>query len=220
MSEFIPFLPGDFPVFPFSDSIESQIHDPDSFQLLYLISQIPAHPADLPVQSLSQNDPKAVLSRLLYLTRSGHSIQDRDPSAHSADKFPVQRFIYKNKVFLLMIITCTHDPVDQISLICQKQQPLRFFIQPSHRIDAQRIIQIIRNRYLLPLLSGAAYDSSGFIKQQQYFFFVFTDRHMIDTDLILRRDPLTADSLAAVHCNPFLFDHPVRFASGTHTCLT
>ena len=55
MVQFFPLLCCDLSVFAFSDPVQSQIHDPDPFQLLYLISQIPAHSTDLPVQSLCQN---------------------------------------------------------------------------------------------------------------------------------------------------------------------
>jgi len=64
MVQFFPLLCCDLSVFAFSDPVQSQIHDPDPFQLLYLISQIPAHSADLPVQSLRQH-------KLLHCQKSG-----------------------------------------------------------------------------------------------------------------------------------------------------
>ena len=97
MVQFFPFLCCDLSVFAFSDPVQSQIHDPDPFQLLYLISQIPAHSADLPVQSLCQNDPKAAFSCLHHSAWSGHCIKNRDSLAHPSDKFPVHRLIHCHK---------------------------------------------------------------------------------------------------------------------------
>ena len=105
MVQFFPLLCCDLSVFAFSDPVQSQIHDPDPFQLLYLISQIPAHSADLPVQSLCQNDPKAAFSCLHHSAWSGHRIKNRDSLAHPSDKFPVHRLIHCHKIFFLMIVS-------------------------------------------------------------------------------------------------------------------
>ena len=122
MVQFFPFLCCDLSVFAFSDPVQSQIHDPDPFQLLYLISQIPAHSADLPVQSLCQNDPKAAFSCLHHSAWSGHRIKNRDSLAHPSDKFPVHRLIHCHKIFFLMIVSGAHDLIDQISFVCQKEK--------------------------------------------------------------------------------------------------
>lgn len=124
MVQFFPFLCCDLSVFPFFDPVQSQIHDPDPFQLLYLISQIPAHSADLPIQSLCQNDPKAAFSCLHNSAWSGHCIKNRDSLAHPSDKFPVHRLIHCHKIFFLMIVSGAHDLIDQISFICQKEKTL------------------------------------------------------------------------------------------------
>ena len=109
MVQFFPLLCCNLSVFAFSDPVQSQIHDPDPFQLLYLISQIPAHSADLPVQSLCQNDPKAAFSCLHHSAWSGHCIKNRDSLAHPSDKFPVHRLIHCHKIFFLMIVSGAHD---------------------------------------------------------------------------------------------------------------
>ena len=119
MVQFFPFLCCDLSVFAFSDPVQSQIHDPDPFQLLYLISQIPAHSADLPVQSLCQNDPKAAFSCLHHSAWSGHCIKNRDSLAHPSDKFTVHRLIHCHKIFFLMIVSGAHDLIVCTDLIFQ-----------------------------------------------------------------------------------------------------
>ena len=124
MVQFFPLLCCDLSVFAFSDPVQSQIHDPDPFQLLYLISQIPAHSADLPVQSLCQNDPKTAFSCLHHSAWSGHRIKNGDTFAHPSDKFLIHRFIHCHKISFLMIVSGAHDLIDQITLICEKKQSL------------------------------------------------------------------------------------------------
>ena len=137
MVQFFPFLCCDLSVFAFSDPVQSQIHDPDPFQLLYLISQIPAHSADLPVQSLCQNNGKCIFPGLFYCTGSGHRIQilffvsDVYSPSHLLNEFRSNFFVYSDLIFFLVCISCAHHAVDQISIICHDQKPFRIFIQSS-----------------------------------------------------------------------------------------
>ena len=133
MVQFFPFLCCDLSVFAFSDPVQSQIHDPDPFQLLYLISQIPAHSADLPVQSLGQNDTEALLSKLLHLTGLRHRIQKHLSLFHLTDAHAFSqlfqkgirhRLVYRDQIFLLMMIGGPHHPVDQTSIVGHQDEPL------------------------------------------------------------------------------------------------
>lgn len=81
-----------------------------------------------------------------------------------------------------MIIPCTHDPVHEIALIRQKQQPFRILIQPSDRIDTQRIIKVLRHRRLISLFLGAADDPSRLVKQQKDFLIFSRDRVSVQAD--------------------------------------
>lgn len=81
-----------------------------------------------------------------------------------------------------MIIPRTHDPVHEIALIRQKQQPFRILIQPSDRIDTQRIIEVLRHRRLISLFLGAADDPSRLVKQQKDFLIFSRDRVSVQAD--------------------------------------
>ena len=140
MVQFFPLLCCDLSVFAFSDPVQGQIHDPDPFQLLYLISQIPAHSADLPVQSLCQNDPKAAFSCLHHSAWSGHCIKNRDSLAHPSDKFPVHRLIHCHKICFLMIISGPHHFIQDLPVIRHQKQAFRVPIQTPYRVQALRYI--------------------------------------------------------------------------------
>ena len=90
-----------------------------------------------------------------------------------------------------MIIPCTHDPIHKIALIRQKQQPFRILIQPSDRIDTQRIVKVLRHRRLISLFLGAADNSSRLIKQQKDFFILSRDRVSVQADFCICRYPLS-----------------------------
>ena len=124
MVQFFPLLCCNLSVFAFSDPVQSQIHDPDPFQLLYLISQIPAHSADLPVQSLCQYDSKPVAAGLLCQTRPRLHIQFFQINAfrHLFQKFRRDLLIDRDNIFLLMIIAGTHNFIQNIAVIRHQQQ--------------------------------------------------------------------------------------------------
>ena len=160
MVQFFPFLCCDLSVFAFSDPVQSQIHDPDPFQLLYLISQIPAHSADLPVQSLCQNDLKFIFSKLFYLAWSCDSIQDRDTACHLLEKFICHGLINCNFIFFFMFICRTHHPVDNVAVVRHQKQPFRILIEPAHRINPHRAVHHVHNVGSTVLVRGGADDSA------------------------------------------------------------
>ena len=73
-----------------------------------------------------------------------------------------------------MIIPGTHDAVYQISLICHQKQSFGFFIKTADWVNPHGIVQIICHGRFLPLLFCAAYNSAGFIKQEQYTAFLLS----------------------------------------------
>lgn len=172
----------DLTVFSRIQPIKGQVHDPDSLKCLHLISKIFAHPAYLTVQPLRQNDLKTSPSGFLYRAGSRHRVKDRNTAPHALKEILRNLLIYCHKIFFLMIIPCTHDPVHEIALIRQKQQPFRILIQPSDRIDTQRIIKVLRHRRLISLFLGAADDPSRLVKQQKDFLIFSRDRVSVQAD--------------------------------------
>ena len=160
----LPLYRCDLPVLPLRDSLQSQVHDPETFEFLYLIAQILTHPSDLAVQALGEYDPEAACSGLHHLAGSCHCIQDRYSCTYPADKAFIYWFIYCHKVFFFMAVSGAHDLIYQVSFIGEKEQALRFLVQSAHRIDPQGIIQVFCYSGFLTLLFCTADNSSGFVK--------------------------------------------------------
>ena len=89
-----------------------------------MIPKILTHPADLPVQSLGENDPETFFTRFFHETRAGNGIQDRHSGRHPAQKALVYRLIHGNQILFFMVISRTHDLIDQFSLIGEKKKSL------------------------------------------------------------------------------------------------
>ena len=140
------------------------MHNADSAQLRHMITEVFTHTANLSVQSLSQDNAKRTFARLFHRTGTCHRVKNWDTLSHSPEKFLCDRAIDGDQIFLLMVVTGSHDLVEQVSLIGHKKQTFGILIQSSHRINPDRVVQVIRDRLLLPLLPGAAYNSAWLIK--------------------------------------------------------
>lgn len=118
-----------------------------------------------------------------------------------------------------MIIPRTHDPVHEIALIRQKQQPFRILIQPSDRIDTQRIIKVLRHRRLISLFLSAADDSPWLVKQQEYFLLLLRDRVSVQTDYCIYWDSLSCLYGSAIQRNPPRIGKLIGIPPGAYTCI-
>ena len=184
---------------------------------MYMISKILTHPADLSVQPLRQNNGKAVPASLSHDAWARNSPKYRHSILHMTHKFICNFVVYRHLIFLFVVVACPHDTVDKISLIGHKEKSLGIFIQPSHRIDPCRIINVFGYCCLLPLFLRAADDSPWFIKKKQYLPFFLFHRFAVQTDLRINRDSLPCAYLFPVHGNSSGFCQTIRIPSGTHS---
>ena len=184
---------------------------------MYMISKILTHPADLSVQPLRQNNGKAVPASLSHDAWARNSPKYRHSILHMTHKFICNFVVYRHLIFLFVVVACPHDTVDKISLIGHKEKSLGIFIQPSHRIDPCRIINVFDYCCLLPLFLRAADDSPWFIKKKQYLPFFLFHRFAVQTDHRINRDSLPCAYLFPVHGNSAGFCQTIRIPSGTHS---
>ena len=95
------------------------VHDSYSFEFCYFVVKIFTHSSYLPVQPLCQHDPEAELVYLLSITGSCDSFKYRYPGAHFSDETFSYWFINGYHIFLFMIVSCSKDLVDDVSVICK-----------------------------------------------------------------------------------------------------
>ena len=103
-----------------------------------------AHAADLPVKSLGQYNGKCLFPHFVKPAGPGSHIQFLQIYAlcHLIHELRCHCMIHGDNILLFMSIAAAHDFIHQIPLICHKKQTLRLLIQPSHRIDPFRILQV------------------------------------------------------------------------------
>ena len=110
-----------------------------------------------------------------------------------------------------MIVPRTHDLIHQVSLVCQKQKPLGFFVKAANWINPYRIVQIFGDRGLLALLLSAAYNAPGLIKQKEdlllhlFHWLAIHEYHCICCNLF------SWFCRAAFHSHPSVLDQAIRF---------
>lgn len=185
-----------------------------------MISKIFTHTPDLTIQPLRHNNPEALLSCAFHNAGACYRIQNRNPRCHASQKCLPKGPVHLYQIFLLMIVSCTHDPVYQISLISHQKQPLRFLVQPADRINSERIIQIFCHRNFLPLLFRTAHNPPWFVKQQKHLLFFLQNRNPVHTHLCTRKDAFSHLCRMSVYRHSSFCDHFICFPSGTGTCIT
>ena len=92
-------------VSPFSDGkIELNVHDTDPLELSDLITQVATHPANLPIQSLFEDNPKLKLVDGFDRAGSGYRIQDGHARTHPLHETRMQGFVHSHHIFLFMVV--------------------------------------------------------------------------------------------------------------------
>ena len=204
----------------FFKAIQVQIHDSHPLQCDNSVSEIFAHPPDLTVQALRQDNTEAVFSCFYNLAGTCYRIKDQHAAAHPSDKLLCHRPVHSHLIFLLMVIPGLHDTVHQASLIGKEEKALRVLVKTAYRIYPYRVIQILCYSHLLPLLLRTAYNASRFVEQKENLFFLYGYGLSVNADLILRGYLHTCGSYLSVNCNPSFLCQSVCLSSGTDSCFT
>ena len=109
--------------------------------------------------------------------------------------------VYRYLVFFFVIISRTHNTINQIPLIRHQKQSFRILIQSSYRIYSQWVIQIFCHRCFLPLFLSAAYNSSWFVKQKDDLSGLCRYRSAIQAYNRIRWNSLSCSDHSAVYRN-------------------
>src|SRR6185436_16583618 len=110
------------PPLPCFDPVEGDIHDPDTFQLPHMITQCITHPPDLAIEALDEDYPETFRSCLFNETFFGYSIEYGYSIRHGSNKPGFNWLVDRYQVFLLMIVSCTQNLIDDITIIRQKNK--------------------------------------------------------------------------------------------------
>ena len=101
--------------------VQAQVHNPHPAQRFHPVSQIFAHPANLPVHALHQHDVEFPLAGFFHPAGQGHPVQHRYAGSHAPDKFRRHGPVHRHLIFLFVAPRGPEQPVDDFSVAGQKQ---------------------------------------------------------------------------------------------------
>ena len=105
---------------PFPDrDIEADVHNAGAFQSGYIIAEVFAHPPDLSVEPLGENDAETIIAEPLNFAFAGNGVQDRHPVAHFFNERMIHAFVNVNDVFFFVVVAGPQDFVDNIAVAGQ-----------------------------------------------------------------------------------------------------
>lgn len=197
-------------VAPLSDLeiVQLDVHDPYSFQLAYLIAECLAHPSDLAVESLGEDDLEDTVADFGYSARLGDSSENADATGHALQKWRGDRLVDGDDVLFFVIVFCPQYFIDDISIVRQQNQPLRVLVQATDRENALRMIHKI-NDVPFDMQLGRAGDADGLVQGDVDRSFLGADGLSIDADIVTWFDCTSQLSQFAIDRHPSGFDQLV-----------
>ena len=212
------FSGGQFAVFADGELAELDIHDAHPVQLGDLVIQEFAHPADLAVQSLGENDAKGVGPQGFDRAFFGHRSQDGKAVAHAVDEFRGDGRFDGDDVLLVVFVAGAQDLVDDIAIVGQEDQPLGGFVQSADGEEAF-LVTDEGDDVLRFLRVGGTDDPYWFVEGEVEGFGFGFQRLAIDADHIAGRDTVTGAGGFVVDGDPTGVDQAVGFAAGADAGL-
>ena len=167
---------------------------------------------------MSQDNGKCILSNLVYSTRTGHSIKDRNSCCHLLQEIFCDFFIHSYFILFLMFIGCTHHFVDDITIICHQQQSMRILIESSDISHTHRIIQETDNA--VPLSAFFCTDNPArLIHCQHDHLVLFGNDFISNFHNLSRHDTHTGLRTLSINRHASSLNEAVCLPSGTHARL-
>ncbi|MNG83873.1 hypothetical protein D3C79_426050 [compost metagenome] len=178
------------------------------------------HTADLAVKPLHQHDTEHKGSFFLHLAFLGHRAQHRHSGTQTTDKIVGHRFINRDQIFFLVVVTGTQDLVHQIAVVGKEDQPLRVFIQPPDREDTGTVVDEIDNIVFLTVFGGAD-DTHRLVQRNknQVVFVTGFNKLPINLDHVASEYPIAERYALTVDKNIALFDVTIGIATRADAAL-
>jgi len=126
---------------------KAQTTDPGADESFYFVADFVKHPANLPVNSLPQNDPQpSRLERIDFLEARALAVEH-----HAAKQLRRERsipgMVKRDLVFLFDFITRMSQPLGEIAVVGEKEQPFRLGIEPADIEESRQMgWQQVENR--------------------------------------------------------------------------
>ncbi len=122
--QFPVFGGGQLPVFADGQVAQFDIHDAHPDQFGDLVPQIFAHPSDLSVETLGEDDAEGGFTQLFDNALFCHRSQDGNTVAHAGDEVGADGLVYRDDILLFVLVSCPEDLVDNVAIVGEEDEPL------------------------------------------------------------------------------------------------
>lgn len=198
---------------------ELDIDDAHALQTPHLVAEHLAHAADLPVQSLGEDDAEHVLADASYLAGLGGGIENPHTLRHAVEEHLGDGLVDGDNIFLFVIVLGTQDLVDDIAVAGEQDQTVRVLVEAADGKDALAVPDEIDDVALDVSLGGAGH-ACRFVKADvDLLFFLRADHPLVDPHLVAVIDLAAELRAHAVDRDPALGNPGIRLAPRAQTGL-
>lgn len=208
--QFAGFGRGEFAVFAEGQLAEVDIHDADPVQLGDLVVQELAHPSDLPVEALGEDDPECVGPEGFDFTFFRHGTQDGESVAHALDELRGDGRLDGDDILLVVLIAGAKDLVDDVPVIRQEDEALGGLVQSADRKEALLVTDEGDDVFRLFRVCGTD-DADWLVEGDIQGLRFCLERFAIDADDIAGIDPVAGAGGLVVDGHPAGVDQPISF---------
>jgi hypothetical protein len=156
---------GEYPPMTARQIAKPKITDSKTDKMLHVISNGFEHPANLAIDSLSQDNAQA---------DGRHRVESRNPCSLAVEKNSAQQFrrergiprpIHRHLVFLVDFVTWMGEPLGKLALICEKKQAFGLCVQtPDVEQPREFCWQQIENSVTGVRISPGGNESGGLVE--------------------------------------------------------
>lgn len=162
------------------------VHDADAFEAHHAVVEEFAHAADLPVESLREDDSELVAIDFLDHAFFGYGIEDGHPVGHFFDEATGDRTVDGNDVFFFVVVVSAEDLIDDIAIAGEEDESFTGFIESPDGEDAFGVFDVVDDVILFDACIGGANDPDRFMEGDVHRFGISVyDGFAIDAHIII-----------------------------------
>ena len=146
--------------------VEGDVHDAHALELHDAVAEVLAHPANLPVESLGEDDAEGPASQLLDLALAGHGVEDGHAASHATDEAACDGLVDRDDVLFLVVVPSPQDLVDDVPVVRQEDESFARLVEAADREDARGVANVVDDVVGLDACIGGADDAHGLVERQ------------------------------------------------------
>ena len=189
--------------------------------MAHVVAEHFAHAADLPVETLSQNNPEVVLTHAADFARLGFGVKNAYPTGHAVQEGSSYRLVDGDEILFLVIVFRAQNFVDDVAVVGQQDQPGGFFIEPPDGKDALFMADEVDDVVADVALGGAG-NAHRFIEADVDFIFLLAgaDDAIVNAHFVSFSHLCAELGAFSVNGHTTAGDPGVGFAARAHASFT